>query len=267
MSQHSAVKFVVHKIHAKNHPATIAEMLSHMGYGRQEIADIFIQTGQQIDGFHQDLVANNDFLPPLKSHLDLYFKKGNIEIFESMNLPVSEEGKIVAVEVLQLEREEPVYQSTLPAYPAPSKHARGRGLGYGIAVTRHAFVFKLLNSLAIVTLAIIVAYLSIKAIDPKHQFGSQLELAYWIDRLHSVNSILIGAVMLIFVLYVFQLFTRRLHDAGFSKWMVLFLFLPILPFVTVLPSADTETLLFMSLLPAATIFIISILTPSHYNKI
>ncbi|MEI8062196.1 MAG: DUF805 domain-containing protein [bacterium] len=267
MTQHSAVKFVVHKIHAKNHPATIAEMLSHMGYGREEIADIFIQTGQQIDGFHQDLVANNDFLPPLKSHLDLYFKKGNIEIFESMNLPISIKKESVIILPPQFERMEPQYQSVLPPYPAISKHVRGRGLGYGIAVTRHAFVFKLLNSLAIVTLAIIVAYLSIRAIDPKHQFESQLQLSYWIDRLHSVNSILLGAIIVIFGLYIFQLFTRRLHDAGYSKWMVIFLFLPILPFVTVLPAADTQTLLFMSLLPAATIFLISILTPSHYNRI
>lgn len=242
MNKNGPVNFVVHKIHAKNHPATVAEMLARMGYRHEQISEIFIEAGKSIDTLHQELVEGNDFLPPLNSHLDRYFKKENLEIFKAT---------IIEEEIIQ------VRNFTLPNFPKTINHK---------FVTRHSFVLKLFYAISLAVLGIAAGYIAIKLIEPNHVFINQLQLSYWQDKTRTPAFIILALLAFFFVVHVFYIFIKRLHDAGMNRGLSIFLFLPILPFVIKLSEFDALTLLVMTLIPTTSLFLITLLTPSHPDR-
>jgi hypothetical protein len=68
MIDRGAISFVIHKIKSGNSPEHIIELLSGMGYDKVQISEAFDRAGHSLRTRHQDIVAQNDFLPPLNKH-------------------------------------------------------------------------------------------------------------------------------------------------------------------------------------------------------
>ncbi len=247
MKNSGPVNFVIHKIHAKNHPLNIAENLASMGYSHIEISETFIAAGKSIEKLHQELIAGNDFLPTLNENLEDYFKEGNIKIFKEV---IVESFSNKPAKILK----------TLFLYPAPAHHVVDLMIrSKKVAVTRHVFSFRFLYSLSMAVLAIILSYIVIKLINPAIQFKESL--------VTSPNMIVPALMLLIFLVYIFQLFSRRLHNAGMSSWLAFLLFTPFLSAIPGLSLADQKLTLFLSCIPILGVFIIAMLTPTHRYRL
>jgi uncharacterized membrane protein YhaH (DUF805 family) len=240
-----AVNFALHKIRSKNHPVVIADLLIRMGHTNEQVSAILLEAGSKIDRLDQEIAEANDFLPPLNEFSKDFFQNKNIEILNSINVVPNDEEVYV-----------------FPQYPAPSIVVVKK-----LSLPRHHFIFKLFHSLSIAVLGIILGYVAIKTIEPSHSFAEQLHPAYWAERLNSPSVVLLVTMIFGFIIYTLHLFVRRLHDAGFNPWLALLLLSPILPFVANLSEGDTFTLVLMSLIPAVTVFIFSLLTPTHKNRV
>ncbi len=269
MNHHGAVHFVVHKINAKNHPSSIAQILGTMGYKHQQISDIFIEAGKSIGTLQQELIAVNDFLPPLSEDLGKYFREGNLKIFQTtiieyvipqndaLSLNSFEIKNFVSPELILSPNNQNLDLSTYPApLPIDFKKRPRR-------VTRHSFMFRLFYSVSVAVLGIIIGYIAVKLLDPKHIFTNQLTLNYWQNRIYSPAFIVMALMMSVFALYIFHLFARRLHDAGMNQWLTLLLLTPILAFIVPLADSDKLLLLGLSIIPCGSVFLISALIPSH----
>ena len=251
MKKDGAVNFVVHKIHAKNHPVLIAETLANMGYDHIEISEIFIEAGRSIDKLHQVLIAENDFLPTLNENLEDYFKEGNIRIFSNIIIDRSAKSDLVAI------------PKTVLAYPAPAPFVVDlMKKNRGINVTRHVFAFRFLYALSIAVLSIIIAYTAIKVLLP----DQQVTISYWKERV-SPSLIILASLFIFFAIYIFQLFARRLQNAGMNPWLSLLLLTPFLSTLTGLSESDQKIVLLLSCIPILSVFIIALLLPTHRYKL
>ena len=244
-----AVNFALHKIRSKNHPVVIADLLIRMGYSNDQVSTILLEAGSKVDQLDQEMTEANDFLPPLNEFSKDFFQGNNIEILNYIN--------VVPVEQDKLEE-----QYIFPPYTAPSVVIVKK-----LSLPRHHFIFKLFHSLSIAVLGIILGYVVIKIMEPNHSFVEQLHPTYWVERLGSPSVLLLVMMIFGFVIYTLHLFVRRLHDAGFNPWLALLLLSPVLPFITNLSEGDTFTLVLMSLIPAVTVFVFSLLTPTHRNRV
>lgn len=245
MKHIGAINFVVHKTKSRNHPATTAELLSRMGYGHQQLSEIFIEAGKSIESLQQELIAVNDFLPALNENLEEYFKEGNLKIFQATIIESIQNKGIVK------------FPLTLHPYPAPAPYVvdhmkRSRHM----AITRHAFTFKLIYSLSITVLGIVLAYITIKLIEPSISID-QINFSYI-----SPSMMTAIAIVVFLVAYVLQLFARRLHNAGINPWLSILIFAPVLPYL----AKDQSTIIF-SFIPALSVLILAMLTPTHRYRL
>lgn len=257
MKKSGAVNFIIHKIRAKNHPVSIAESLARMGYTHIEISETFIEAGRSIDKLHQELIAGNDFLPTLNEDLESYFKEGNLKIFKG-----------IIIENPTKSSQKQVFLKTLFPYPAPAPmvvdHMKRNK---GIRVTRHVFAFRFLYVLSMAVLGIILGYLFIKLLEPQVLLNQQIDFNYWKNTRVSAGSIGVILLLLVFGMYVFQLFVRRLHNAGMSAWLSLLIFSPFLSLVPGLTEVDKNTVFYLSYILVVSVFMIAVLTPTHRYRI
>ncbi len=245
--KNGAVNFVLHKIKAKNHPITIAEAMARMGYDHVQISEAFTEVGKTTDNLHQELLVGNDFLPTLNENLEDYFKEGNIKIFEKIIVIPSFFAKDIKI------------PKTLFPYPAPARVVADlMKRDKSIQVTRHVFAFRFFYALSMAVLGIVLAYVFIKT--------TERAIFYW-QGIVSPSLLVSISILIIFSLYILQLFAHRLKNAGMSPWLSLLLLTPFLSTITNLSSSDQRLVLILSCIPILSVFIIAMLTPTHRYRL